>query len=311
MAQPLVSIIIPTFNRAHLIGETLDSVLAQTYTNWECIVVDDGSTDNTEEVLKNYCEIDTRFKYVHRPNTHKPGGNGARNYGFELSKGEYINWFDSDDLMLDDFIQKKITPFMEDEQLDVVISKYTYFDERGVKDRIANKNYSGDIINDLVTGDANLSTLPFLIKKSALSTIRFNEHLRKAQDLDFFFRFFTSLNRPKLFFVNQILHKVRKKTGDSISESKNNIIEKLVSKHHVNKMILNYFNSNNHLKGIEKYQKELLKDIVKFLENKKWLTALESIINCQNFTLVEKIKILVYSTVFMITNRGKNRILKV
>src|SRR5690606_8186561 len=95
---PLVSIIIPTYNRAHLIGETLDSVLAQTYTNWECIIVDDGSSDHTDEVVGAYVQKDARFKYFHRPDTHLPGGNGARNYGFLQSKGEYVNWLDSDDL---------------------------------------------------------------------------------------------------------------------------------------------------------------------------------------------------------------------
>ena len=97
--QPLVSIIIPTFNRAHLIGETLDSVLAQTYTNWECIVVDDGSTDATGDLMESYVKKDTRFRYHHRPKNRLTGGNAARNYGFELSKGEYLNFFDSDDLM--------------------------------------------------------------------------------------------------------------------------------------------------------------------------------------------------------------------
>lgn len=88
--EPLVSIIIPTYNRAHLIGETLDSVLAQTYENWECIVVDDGSTDHTDEVMAEYCAKDSRFRYFHRPDTHKPGGNGARNYGFLMSRGEFV-----------------------------------------------------------------------------------------------------------------------------------------------------------------------------------------------------------------------------
>ncbi len=76
--QPLVSIIIPTYNRAHLIGETLDSVLAQTYTNWECIVVDDGSTDATDELMAKYCAKDARIRYYHRPDLHLSGGNGAR-----------------------------------------------------------------------------------------------------------------------------------------------------------------------------------------------------------------------------------------
>lgn len=92
--QALVSIIIPTYNRAHLIGETLDSVLAQTYTNWECIIVDDGSSDNTDEVVGAYVKKDNRFKYYHRPDEHLPGGNGARNFGFKMSQGEYVNWLD-------------------------------------------------------------------------------------------------------------------------------------------------------------------------------------------------------------------------
>lgn len=87
MEQPLVSIIIPTYNRAHLIGETLDSVLAQIYTNWECIVVDDGSTDSTAELLAFYVEKDSRFQYHHRPKDRLKGANACRNYGFELSRG--------------------------------------------------------------------------------------------------------------------------------------------------------------------------------------------------------------------------------
>ncbi len=67
--QPLVSIIIPTYNRAHLIGETLDSVLAQTYQNWECIVVDDGSSDNTEEVVGSY-GVNSHNNFIKYPDYH-------------------------------------------------------------------------------------------------------------------------------------------------------------------------------------------------------------------------------------------------
>lgn len=98
METPLISIIIPTYNRAHLIGETLDSVLAQTYPNWECIVVDDGSIDDTFEVVKKYTFKDPRFKYYNRPPDRPKGGNACRNYGFEMSCGEFVNWLDSDDI---------------------------------------------------------------------------------------------------------------------------------------------------------------------------------------------------------------------
>src|SRR5690554_3978886 len=118
--QFLISIIIPTYNRAHLIGETLDSVLAQTYQNWECIVVDDGSTDNTDEVMAAYMAKDARFQYHHRPKDRLPGGNAARNYGFEVSKGEYIQWFDSDDLMLPEKLEMKVSSLL-DKNVDFVV----------------------------------------------------------------------------------------------------------------------------------------------------------------------------------------------
>jgi glycosyltransferase involved in cell wall biosynthesis len=106
--QPLVSIIIPTYNRAHLIGVTLHSVVSQTYLNWECIIVDDGSSDNTDEVVGEYVKKDSRFKYYHRPEEHLLGGNGARNYGFKMSKGEYVNWLDSDDLFSENKIDDQV-----------------------------------------------------------------------------------------------------------------------------------------------------------------------------------------------------------
>ena len=108
MLQPLVSIIIPTYNRANLILETLNSVKLQSYQNWECIIVDDGSTDTSEEVITAFCRMDERFKYYKRPENKPKGANSCRNLGFEYSKGDLINWFDSDDVMFEDFLEKKI-----------------------------------------------------------------------------------------------------------------------------------------------------------------------------------------------------------
>jgi len=97
--QTLISIIIPTFNRVCLIGETLDSVLAQTYLNWECIVVDDGSTDGTIQIIQDYCAKDTRFKYYDRPEGRPKGANACRNIGIHNSTGEYVIFLDSDDIL--------------------------------------------------------------------------------------------------------------------------------------------------------------------------------------------------------------------
>ena len=79
MMNALVSIIIPTFNRAHLLGETLNSVINQTYSNWECIVVDDGSSDYTEQLMEFYIQKDPRIIFVRRPDNRPKGANACRN----------------------------------------------------------------------------------------------------------------------------------------------------------------------------------------------------------------------------------------
>jgi glycosyltransferase involved in cell wall biosynthesis len=87
-----------TYNRAHFIVETLKSVQAQTFANWECLIIDDGGTDNTEEVITPILEQDSRFQYTKRPNAYLKGLPGCRNYGLDLAKGEYIIFFDDDDI---------------------------------------------------------------------------------------------------------------------------------------------------------------------------------------------------------------------
>src|SRR5690606_1544911 len=109
----LVSIVIPTYNRAHFVGETLNSVLAQTHQNWECIIVDDGSTDNTEDVIKKFLEKDKRFQFYKRPDDRVKGPNACRNYGFEKTKGDYINFFDDDDLMVTNRVELQLKNLIE------------------------------------------------------------------------------------------------------------------------------------------------------------------------------------------------------
>ena len=74
-------------------------------------MVDDGSTDETEIVLQNFIKSDPRFQFHKRPSSRKKGPNACRNYGFELSKGDYVNWFDDDDIMLPDFLTVKVNLF--------------------------------------------------------------------------------------------------------------------------------------------------------------------------------------------------------
>ena len=85
--KPIVTIIMATFNRAHFISETLNSIVNQTYENWECIIVDEGSIDNTEGIMKELCEKDSRFSYYKKDlSKYNKGLSGTRNYGLDIAE---------------------------------------------------------------------------------------------------------------------------------------------------------------------------------------------------------------------------------
>lgn len=101
--MPRVSVLIPTYNRAKYIRDAIDSVLRQTFTDFEVIVVDDGSTDNTREIVTGY--TDPRVKYIYQENS---GVSTARNNGIKISNAEYIAFLDSDDMYLEDMLEKSV-----------------------------------------------------------------------------------------------------------------------------------------------------------------------------------------------------------
>src|SRR5690554_2414188 len=96
MPQPLISIIVPCYNVGVFIKKSLQSIYLQTYTNWECILVDDGSKDQTKNEIDVWLKRDSRFKYIYQDNQ---GLSGARNTGLQKAEGEFVYFFDSDDLL--------------------------------------------------------------------------------------------------------------------------------------------------------------------------------------------------------------------
>lgn len=97
--KPVVTIIMATYNRAHFIVETLHSIQQQTFGEWECLIIDDGGTDNTHEVIAPILEKDSRFQFLKRPDTYLKGLPGCRNYGLDLAKGDFVIFFDDDDIV--------------------------------------------------------------------------------------------------------------------------------------------------------------------------------------------------------------------
>ncbi len=254
MYRPLISIIIPTFNRVHLIGATLDSILAQSYTNWECIIVDDGSTDETHSFIKNYLIKDSRFKYFVRPENRTKGPNACRNFGFEKSKGDYINWFDSDDL----FFLNSLETFVSylDNEIDAVICKVLITDlESGLIIK-ENKILSNNIIEDYFTGKITyyvsgpIWDRNFLIKQSIL----FDEEISNLDDWDFNLRMI--YNNPNVKFIDEPLINYRTH-ANSLSQELNKL--------NFNEISSEIFARNKHLSLLKKNKEINLYVINKFI----------------------------------------------
>ena len=236
----LVSVIIPTYNRANLIGETLDSVIMQSYPNWECIVVDDGSTDNTKLVMEAYCKKDKRIQYHHRPKDRQKGGNAARNYGFELSKGDYVKFLDSDDLLHLDNLKIKME-LIAQHGSDVVISKHTNRKEDLLVAKsltpIFYKNHCFDI--DFILSRNTIITSDPLIKREAMAEVVFDEDLRRFQDHEFFIRLFRQ--KLDICYIENLLyfHRLEGSTiGAQVVKGNKEMIDNQIAIH---KEMLDYY----------------------------------------------------------------------
>jgi len=238
--NPLVSIIIPTYNRAHLISETLNSIIAQTYTNWECIIVDDGSTDNTEKVLKDYTKKDSRFQYHKRSNERPKGANACRNYGFEVSKGDYIQWFDSDDLMHIDKLKIKVEQLNENRVDFVVCEGVEYNSTIDNIIRKWDKIYSKNVLKDHITGKVIFSTNgPMFLRTFLTDKKLFNENLQRKQEWEYYSRLLTFSTNYKP--IHKSLYYIREHIE---SVNGQNSIKTLKSRIKANQLVFNLVKQN-------------------------------------------------------------------
>ncbi|WP_264525317.1 glycosyltransferase family 2 protein [Flavobacterium sp. N502536] len=132
MQSHKVSIITPLYNSESFIAETIQSVLAQTYNNWEMLIVDDCSTDNSKSIIEDFAKHDDRIKYF---KTSSPSGSPTipRNIGIEMASGRFIAFLDSDDLWNSNKLQLQI-PLFNDQKVGIVFSDYEKINEEGQSD---------------------------------------------------------------------------------------------------------------------------------------------------------------------------------
>lgn len=180
--MPFFSIILPTYNRAHFLPKAIESVLSQTFKDWELIIVDDGSTDNTKEVVANY--QDSRIRYIYQKNQER---SAARNNGIDQAQGEYVCFLDSDDY----FLQEKLIRFHEAIQCEE--TKKLFYDalafERGVERTsffLPLKQKEETLHEFLLVNP--LGALQLCIPFEALRQEQFNPLLRIGEDVELWLR---------------------------------------------------------------------------------------------------------------------------
>jgi len=190
MSDPLVSVIIPTFQRERYIAEAIQSALSQSYRNLEILIIDDGSTDSTHAVITDFQKHDQRIQYHYQANS---GPANARNSGIRMSKGSLIAFLDSDEKWMDNKLQKEIDIFRTHPEVGFVFSNGFFIDDKGLRDealtrqRKARKTYR---VEDFLFGGVTfLSTSGITIRKECLKKAGiFDETLPLYEDVDLWFR---------------------------------------------------------------------------------------------------------------------------
>jgi glycosyltransferase involved in cell wall biosynthesis len=204
-SNPLVSVIIPTYNRAHLILDSVQSVLQQTYENWELIIVDDGSNDDTEKVIHQIENAKiSYFKIEHSGILGK-----VRNYGIKISNGEYIAFLDSDDIWRKDKLMFQLELFKKHD-ISFTLSNGSHFGELVTVQPPEFENLIvGNLFLSLIVEHKFVVYMPSLIFKKEIFTSvdMINEDMKSGGDIEFIYRMAHAFNGA---FSNERLVSIRK-----------------------------------------------------------------------------------------------------
>ena len=245
--QPLVSIIVPCYNKAEYLSETLDSVIEQTYPNWECIIVNDGSPDNTEEIAKLYTNKDIRFKYLYQENQ---GVSVARNNGIIASNGEYILPLDADDTIEPTYIEKAINHFVLNPSTKLVYCKYDIFGLQTGDANVPAYSYSELLWTCMIPN------CPIFKREDYNKTKGYNPEMKIGyEDWDFLLSFLDK--HSVVYRINEVLYHYRK-----TDSSRNDIADK-----QSDKLFIQIY--RNHKEIYEPYAERVI------IDHHHYLTAIE------------------------------------
>jgi len=201
---PRVSVIVPAYNAAVYLPFAIDSVLAQAYSNWEIVIVDDGSTDNTRAAVDAYRpKLHDKLQYIHQPNRGLPA---ARNAGMRAARGEFIALLDADDVWLPDRLARGVAAMDSDPRTGLVHARVVRIDAQGTitgQLKVEPKYMSGRIAPYIYTRRAHIVCPTVMFRKSCLQTAGwFDEAMQATEDRDLWFRI---AKHYKVVYIDDVL----------------------------------------------------------------------------------------------------------
>ncbi|WP_159473019.1 glycosyltransferase family 2 protein [Chryseobacterium sp. 18068] len=217
----LISIIVPIYNSSAYLEECIDSILSQTYTNFELYLINDGSTDNSSEIIETYSRKDSRVNVIHKYNS---GVSDSRNMGIKAARGEAICFIDSDDFIDNDYLEIFINNFQNHSTL--LIQSIKRNNQAISNYKIKTYNIDNEIIDLFVENNLLYSGAPFakFYSRSIISDnhIFFNKDISYGEDLIFFLDYVTHIKN--ITFLNSTKYNYRYISG-SLSTSKNHSLK--------------------------------------------------------------------------------------
>ena len=279
--NPIVSVIIPAYNVSKYLPDSLESVLEQTYHNFECLVVDDGSTDDTEQIVIKYAKSDRRVRYYKKENG---GAASARNYGVVNAKGELIQFLDADDWLNTEKLEYQIN-FINDHNIRddkfVIYSDFeiVWYGKENEIDKLKIHRFGAldkDTLKKMIIGrkfgldtPTPLSVCSTLFSNSVVREFKFNENMVSYEDLEYFIRILVSDTN---FYYTPIVGFSYRQRNDCLSKNKIasriGYLQFLESVHELSKKDLvycpNMFHIINHFFG--QRNKEMFNRAIKLIK---------------------------------------------
>lgn len=275
-----------TYNRAEYILESIRSIQNQTFKDWECLIIDDGGTDNTNEIIAPVLEKDNRFRYYSRTLNYQKGLPGARNYGLDLAKGDYIIFFDDDDIAHPQNLEICV---LELSNKDISFCRYSRDVFTG--DFVYNFDYSKEYssfyiyssdINKILRNELQFNSCAVMWTKESFNYHRYTEHLKYAEEWEVYARVITSVNKG--ISISKTLYYGRKQTVSITGDFGNRNLSSLASYADAIQLVI------ANLKNKKMLSSEIIRYFIQISLEYKEYNLFERIINTLDLPKKEQLK---------------------